>query len=315
MINVRKNLVMLYNIFPSVICNIILEYSKLSILVLTENGFLYQLINSKWKFLFKINLKNAFENYFFKTNDLHIFNDKMIHTFDYNNLDKAETHKLFSMNKLLNNWKDFQIVHIGTDIFFIGGKTTGFFTGRCATDRVYKFNTIDNSWKKMACMKYARTDHNVVVLNDRIYAIGGDDGAYAKHITRKIEYYDIRKNKWFQIKKMPRKLYKNKAVVYDNKIYTFGCTGNQGWRYNWLSVEKYDPDLDEWTDCCTIDSFSWYYAVVTCGIYIYFIDNYPAHESYPKIHSKIRIFNPINNEFNNITLETPAFGDCKAIVV
>lgn len=307
---------MLEDIFPPVICDIILEYSKLTIIILTKKGYLYQLVDAQWKFLFKfeIDLKNDF-HCLSLTDTINILIDKTIHTLNTNN-----EHRLLTIGGLPNNWKDFQIAHIGTDIYFIGGNTTGFF-GRCALDRVYKFNTDDHSWKKMACMKYARTNHNVVVLNNRIYAFGGENETHTSlNVTRRTEYYDISKNKWIQVKKMIYKRYYQKSVVYNNKIYTFGYSGNRGYcRYFWY-VEKYDPDLDKWTYCCEMNEYRRNFTVLAHENYIYVIGGLEYQRFQPKTLqdmlprdcTRIERFDPTNNKWMNLTLQAPPFGECEA---
>jgi RNA polymerase sigma factor (sigma-70 family) len=97
-------------------------------------------------------------------------------------------------------------------------------------------------WTKRADMPTARSALCTVVINEKIYAIGGVAGL----VLSNVEEYDPIENKWEIRSSMPQAKRNLSASSVNGKIYAFG-----GWTDNNFnkstSVYEYDPVLDKWT--------------------------------------------------------------------
>jgi len=110
----------------------------------------------------------------------------------------------------------------------------------------------EDSWTTLEPMQEARGHLGVAVVNDKIYAIGGDRvsltgnciGPSFGNVLNATEEYDSKTDQWTFKTPMPTPRANFGIVVYQNKIYCIGgyignsqCTG---------TVEVYDPTTDTW---------------------------------------------------------------------
>ena len=85
-----------------------------------------------------------------------------------------------------------------------------------------------------------------VVLNKKIYVIGGRDSA--RHVTNTVNVYDPATSKWSAKANLITNRENPGCVVYNGNIFVLG-----GYNGNYLvSVEKYDPNTDSWTEVGTL---------------------------------------------------------------
>ncbi len=106
----------------------------------------------------------------------------------------------------------------------------------------------NNVWTQMAPMQQARAGLGVVSVNDKIYAIGGDDG----EALSTNEVYDPATNSWEYKAPMPTARYNFAIAVVQNKIYCIG--GITGYHQEpedhapiYAAVnEVYDTTTDTW---------------------------------------------------------------------
>ncbi|MGD6853223.1 MAG: Kelch repeat-containing protein [Candidatus Bathyarchaeia archaeon] len=114
---------------------------------------------------------------------------------------------------------------------------------------------LDGSWMEMAPMHFARGGLGVAVVNDKIYAIGGNDahafggGDYnpPDYFTGGIvgynEQYDPSTNKWVMKVPMPTPRTGFAIAVCGSRIY---CMGGYGVNGSTSVNEVYDPSTDTW---------------------------------------------------------------------
>jgi len=96
-------------------------------------------------------------------------------------------------------------------------------------------------WTTKADMPTARSGLCTVVVNGKIYAIGG---SHADLATSSVEEYDPIENKWEIKSSMPQKKTSLCVSSVNGKIYAFGgLDGDTIYK----SVHEYDPVLDKWT--------------------------------------------------------------------
>jgi N-acetylneuraminic acid mutarotase len=97
-------------------------------------------------------------------------------------------------------------------------------------------------WSKKANMPTARYSLSTIVVNGKIYAIGGIGGLTI------VEEFDPETDTWTRKADMPTGRSFLAANVVNDKIYVLG--GNAGpnlWGTTLASVEIYDPATDTWT--------------------------------------------------------------------
>ncbi|XP_055344180.1 kelch repeat and BTB domain-containing protein 12-like isoform X2 [Paramacrobiotus metropolitanus] len=92
-------------------------------------------------------------------------------------------------------------------------------------------------------MRYDRYGHSVVILSDRIYAIGGDRGGI---ILQAVERYDFAVDKWHAVADLPVPLYRCTAVAHNGHLYTFGGLSPDGRALS--TTLRYDPQTDAWSE-------------------------------------------------------------------
>ena len=94
-------------------------------------------------------------------------------------------------------------------------------------------------WTKKAEMPTPRWVLSTVVVNNKIYTVGGGDAVSA---LSTVEVYDPVMDTWTERARMPTPRWALSAVVVNNKIYAIGGTGQRVLS----TVEEYDPMTDTW---------------------------------------------------------------------
>jgi N-acetylneuraminic acid mutarotase len=96
-------------------------------------------------------------------------------------------------------------------------------------------------WSQGESMPTKRTEVNGVLLDNKIYIIGGSD---EKGPTDLVDVYDPETNSWAVASPLPMKLDHHAAATYDGKIYVVGGFSSTGSPSKSLFI--YDPVLDKW---------------------------------------------------------------------
>jgi hypothetical protein len=100
-------------------------------------------------------------------------------------------------------------------------------------------------WESISHLNFAREGITAVVLDDYIYAIGGDSGPGM--VSNAVERYDPAVNQWMVVDSLnhPR-TYAAAAVSVSDEIFVFGGKYDD---FTMVStVEKYNPNFNEWVD-------------------------------------------------------------------
>jgi len=96
------------------------------------------------------------------------------------------------------------------------------------------YNFDKGTWRAADDLKVARGDKALVVLEDVVYAIGGERqianiclGAEPEPgeetvPLQDVEYWDAATDEWVQLEDLPRHRFRFAAIGYENKIYAFG---------------------------------------------------------------------------------------------
>lgn len=101
-----------------------------------------------------------------------------------------------------------------------------------------------NTWTTKASMATARGDHELAVVDGKIYAIGGVNGN-GSNCLNSVEEYNPATNTWTTKATMATARGLHEVTVLDGKIYAMGGIGPSSVALS--STEEYDPATDSWT--------------------------------------------------------------------
>jgi N-acetylneuraminic acid mutarotase len=121
-------------------------------------------------------------------------------------------------------------------IYVVGGKDEGV---RLSTVDMY--DPQNASWTQVASMTSPRASHGCVVLDGKLYVVGGDGPSF--QVLDTAEVYDPQTDGWQPLAKMTTTRAAFGLVAVGGKIYAIG-----GWdgASELESVEAYDPQLGSW---------------------------------------------------------------------
>ena len=101
-----------------------------------------------------------------------------------------------------------------------------FLSGRGSkSTKFLECDVIMNKWKVCPNMKFLRTNHAMVNMNDKIFVLGGKT---EERNVPEIEEYDYRKSIWSVVGDLKWNVHSPLSVVYKKKIYLFGGKNNNG---------------------------------------------------------------------------------------
>jgi len=129
---------------------------------------------------------------------------------------------------------DFGLGVLGGMVYVVGGEVAG----EGVKADVYVFDPATGLWTAKAPLSAARSDLTVAVVNDKLYAIGGQDGTY----LQTVEEYDPLLDAWTSKTPMPTARANAVSVVFEGKIYVAG--GDNGTALGTLEV--YNPLSNTW---------------------------------------------------------------------
>lgn len=114
----------------------------------------------------------------------------------------------------------------------------------------YEYDPSTNVWTQKKSMTYSRGGVSAVVVNDKVYVMGGYydlNGVLTR--TDAVEVYDPSNDTWTSSKKMPTPKSWGSASVVDNVIYYFGGgTNDANNKTKYLNtVEAFDTTTNTWT--------------------------------------------------------------------
>ena len=136
-------------------------------------------------------------------------------------------------------------------IYLIGGTRievkNGVFAGKAITGLVEVYDPLTSRWEKRADMPTARSVSTAVVVDSKIYVLGGlvqFGGDLAGRFVTRIEEYNPRTDQWHRLPDMPMFKRSFSTVAVDNEIYTIGGFNNEHKHTD--AVDVYNPTVDKW---------------------------------------------------------------------
>lgn len=150
-------------------------------------------------------------------------------------------------------------------IYVIGGMTSGpaYWVGMRDTVEIY--DPLTDSWSIGESMPTERTWFTTSVVDGKIYAIGGIQGAYQPALSI-VEEYDPVTDSWTAKSPMPTGRAGHAAAVLDGIIYIIG---GGPFTSGYSIVEAYDPATDVWAKKADIPAARAYASADTIGGEIY----------------------------------------------
>ena len=138
-------------------------------------------------------------------------------------------------------------------IYLIGGirieVKNGVFGGKAITDLVEVYDPLTDRWEQRADMPTARSAGDAVVVDSKIYVLGGAarfGGDLAGRFVTRIEEYNPKTDRWHQLRDMPMFKFGFSTVAVGNEIYTISGMNNALQRTD--AVDVYNPTVDKWRE-------------------------------------------------------------------
>ena len=139
-------------------------------------------------------------------------------------------------------------------IYLIGGSVYDKKLGRdVAIGLVEAYDPLTNRWEKRADMPTERGATDAVVVDGKIYVIGGYNwqwGPLVDKFVKSIEEYNPKTDQWHELSDMPMLKFMFASVAIDNEIYTMGGAhtpgGNRLTRFG--DVDVYNPMTNKWRE-------------------------------------------------------------------
>lgn len=244
---------------PLCVINLVLDYAKNAI-VIFDNNIPY-LFDGMKLHPFNFELEKSVVCYF-GNQILKFFDGKWVH--------------LSEANVLLDNWFNCAFTSTNSFLYLSGGINSSY----KHLKTVYKFNLKTYRFIEFPPMNSARVEHSLTVLNNKLYAIGGKD-IFSMHST--VECFNGKQ--WTSCKSMNNQRHGHKSIAHKGKIYIFGGRDSDE---NNMSVERYDPEKNQWTIITYMPTFRKDFQIISLENNIYIISK-----------TDIDIYNPDLDEWIN----------------
>ncbi len=119
------------------------------------------------------------------------------------------------------------------------------------SDRIFAYDSASQTWSEKSNMPTARHAASLVVLDGKIWAMGGWTGQPSIVPTNKVEVYDPIANSWSNGPALDIAKAWTSAWVVDGKIYVAGGNDNQGGNYR-SEVLRLDAGTNQWVQVSTL---------------------------------------------------------------
>ena len=132
-------------------------------------------------------------------------------------------------------------------IYLIGGRVKDKRGEEVITGLVEVYDPLTDRWDKRTDMPTVRSGMDAVVVEGKIYVIGGQTRkapGLVERFVRSIEEYNPKTDKWHQLPDMPVFKFWFSTVAVDKEIYTIGGIDNGLKRTD--VVDVYNPTTDKW---------------------------------------------------------------------
>ena len=161
-------------------------------------------------------------------------------------------------------------------------------------------------------MSWERSSHTSVVLDGKIYVMGGTDGVPGNTLDT-VEVYNPQADIWQRVASMPRGLNCHAATVMGGKIYV---TGGRIARSAVSSAYVYDPQADTWTQLARMGTSRSLHASAAAGGKLYVFGGWGA-SGYGTIGllSTAEVYDPASNSWTPVTSMTSVRNYMAAIAL
>ncbi|XP_035691507.1 kelch-like protein 24 [Branchiostoma floridae] len=147
---------------------------------------------------------------------------------------------------------------LGNDVIVTGGNKS--------TSQAWRYNTSLNSWTRLGSLKKGRQNHGMVVLNGKVYVVGGEGRGWLPDV----EAYNEKTNKWTKVAPLMFAVSHFGIATCGNKLYVFG-----GW---WPGLygkcdetQCYDPTQKTWDSAAALPYAVSYVNACTVNSKIYLV--------------------------------------------
>lgn len=178
------------------------------------------------------------------------------------------------------DWMRYNFIKVSSFIYFFGQNRDN-----SHINKTYQFDLRNNTSKELPSMNTFKYSHIMVSLNNKLYSIGGVGKKYSYLNT--VECYN--NTSWINCSSLKHPLTGHQCVVYGEKIYVFGGY-NLG--ANFLTVERYDPETDQWTEVTKMPIYRKRFNAIVLENKIYIIGELDSVNS---LNDKIDIYSPNTN--------------------
>lgn len=145
------------------------------------------------------------------------------------------------------------------------------------------------SWEIVGKIPQMRMGAGVVLLNNKIYVIGGVKPPKYEPVTE-TDVYDLSEKKWYKKAHIPVGKALFSTVVYDNKIYVLG--GNV---YDRATTLEYDPARDTWTEKAPMPTPRQQLGAECFNGKIFTFGGSNGHNT--DVANKFEVYNPLTNKW------------------
>lgn len=132
----------------------------------------------------------------------------------------------------------FSLAALNNDVYVTGG-SRGTKTDTWSTTHAWCFPLKEATWKPVAPMLKARTNHASTALNGEIYAIGG-----TALDAVEVERYDPYTDSWTPVSPALKYVSNFSAASCQGRLY---LVGSSACKYNMLALQCYSPVTDAWS--------------------------------------------------------------------
>jgi hypothetical protein len=187
--------------------------------VTNHNAYKYALEEDSWSTIslpsdFAVGSLVSYEN------ELYVFNSNKIHIYN----PKSESWRSLDLEIDIPNGA-YSLTY-NSMIYLVGGDAN-----------LLEFDPSNNTFNTLASMSQVRTAHKAVIFQNRIWAIGGNNGSVD---SRTVESYDFSTNTWRAEPSLAQTRAWSSVWIAENKLFVAGT-------WNRSSIECFDPSLNTWS--------------------------------------------------------------------
>ncbi|CAH1159086.1 unnamed protein product [Phyllotreta striolata] len=142
-----------------------------------------------------------------------------------------------------------------------------------------------NTWKNLPAMRESRGRFKIVVLNEKVYAIGGSNGTTELDT---VEMLDFSLGKWVKLPKMPLARSNMGVCALGSRIY---CIGGWNGQFGIKQCHVFDPETAVWSSIAPLNIGRYQAGVTSYNNFIYAIGGSDAWNCL----TSVEVYNPEDN--------------------